>query len=69
MPLKRDIADVTGDAEKLTNGAHTRDSVYDESEVLDMLIVGAGFAAVYLIHQLRQQGFKGKIVEVYILVD
>ncbi|KAL6242963.1 hypothetical protein RBB50_010063 [Rhinocladiella similis] len=63
MPLKRDIADVTGDAEKLTNGAHTRDSVYDESEVLDMLIVGAGFAAVYLIHQLRQQGFKGKIVE------
>jgi cation diffusion facilitator CzcD-associated flavoprotein CzcO len=30
---------------------------------LDVVIVGAGFAGVYLLHQLRQEGFKAKIVE------
>ncbi|KIW46870.1 uncharacterized protein PV06_02494 [Exophiala oligosperma] len=63
MPLIRDIADVNGDAKNPTNGASTRDGASDEGEVLDMLIVGAGFAAVYLMHQLRQRGFKAKIVE------
>lgn len=67
MPLIRDIADVNGDAKNPTNGASTRDGASDEGEVLDMLIVGAGFAAVYLMHQLRQRGFKAKIVEVSIL--
>ncbi|KAL4928014.1 flavin-containing monooxygenase [Aspergillus undulatus] len=30
---------------------------------LDVLIVGAGFAGVYLLHQLRKEGLKAKIVE------
>lgn len=30
---------------------------------LDVVIVGAGFAGVYLLHQLRKEGFKAKIVE------
>jgi hypothetical protein len=29
----------------------------------DVLIVGAGFGGVYLMHKLRQQGFKCKIME------
>ncbi|BCS26826.1 flavin-containing monooxygenase [Aspergillus puulaauensis] len=33
-------------------------------EKLDALIVGAGFAGIYLLHQLRKRGFKVKIVEV-----
>ncbi|KAF9885388.1 hypothetical protein FE257_013006 [Aspergillus nanangensis] len=34
------------------------------TEKLDALIVGAGFAGIYLLHQLRQRGFKAKIIEV-----
>lgn len=30
---------------------------------VDALIVGAGFAGVYLLHRLRQEGFNAKIVE------
>lgn len=30
---------------------------------LDACIVGAGFAGVYLLHRLRQEGFNVKIVE------
>lgn len=30
---------------------------------LDAVIIGAGFAGVYLLHRLRQAGFKAKIVE------
>ena len=30
---------------------------------LDALIVGAGFAGVYLLHRLRQEGFNVKIAE------
>ena len=29
----------------------------------DVLIVGAGFGGIYLMHKLRQQGFKCKIME------
>lgn len=30
---------------------------------LDALIVGAGFAGVYLLHRMRQEGFNVKIAE------
>lgn len=30
---------------------------------LDVLVVGAGFAGVYLLHKLRKEGFNTKIVE------
>ncbi len=35
-----------------------------EAEVLDMLIIGAGFSGIWLLHGLRQLGFKAKIIEV-----
>ncbi len=36
----------------------------NEDETLDMVIVGAGFAGIWLLNRLRQRGFKAKIVEV-----
>ncbi|KAF2167003.1 hypothetical protein M409DRAFT_66115 [Zasmidium cellare ATCC 36951] len=37
---------------------------FDERSLsLDALIIGAGFAGVYLLHRLRQEGFNAKIVE------
>ena len=41
-----------------TNGIHPETHIE-----LDALIVGAGFAGVYLLHRLRQEGFKVKIAE------
>ena len=32
-------------------------------EPLDAIIVGAGFAGVYILYRLRQRGFKAKIIE------
>lgn len=68
--MKRDISSV-----KPANGLHDSkestiyngnpDSNYGtEDEPLDMLIVGAGFAGVYLLHKLRLRGLTAKIVEV-----
>ncbi|ETI24222.1 hypothetical protein G647_03591 [Cladophialophora carrionii CBS 160.54] len=62
--MKRDISNVT----PATNGTHDADKAHTngdhtESQPLDMVIVGAGFAGVYLLHQLRRRGFKAKIVE------
>ncbi|KAK0940331.1 hypothetical protein LTR29_008070 [Friedmanniomyces endolithicus] len=34
-----------------------------EEQTLDMVIVGAGFAGIWLLNRLRQRGFKAKIVE------
>ena len=34
-----------------------------DEKPLDALIVGAGFAGVYILYRLRQKGFKAKIVE------
>ncbi len=33
------------------------------ADVLDVLIVGAGFAGLYLLHLMRQQGQKALVVE------
>lgn len=71
MPLKKDISSVT----PFTDSLHTEQNGHSEQEnevnghgseadPLDMCIVGAGFAGVYLLHQLRQRGFKAKIIEV-----
>lgn len=30
---------------------------------LDALIVGAGFAGIYMLHRLRQQGLKAQVIE------
>ncbi|EXJ60919.1 hypothetical protein A1O7_05072 [Cladophialophora yegresii CBS 114405] len=63
--MKRDISNVA----PATNGTHDAGKTYTngdhnaESQPLDMVIVGAGFAGVYLLHQLRKRGLKAKIVE------
>jgi len=62
MTIKRDISNVAP-----TNGSTIDDHVDGESgevESLDMLIVGGGFAGVWLIRRLRERGFHAKIVEV-----
>jgi len=35
----------------------------DDAEVLDALIVGAGFNGIYQLHRLRQEGFKVRLFE------
>ncbi|KAF2216100.1 hypothetical protein CERZMDRAFT_105015 [Cercospora zeae-maydis SCOH1-5] len=50
-----------------TNGmsghANGTDGV-DQSELeLDAVIIGGGFAGIYLLHRLRQSGFKARIIE------
>jgi cation diffusion facilitator CzcD-associated flavoprotein CzcO len=47
----------------VTNGVHATASNSSNVEELDALVVGAGFAGVYLLHQLRKKNFKAKIVE------
>ncbi|KAF2444908.1 FAD/NAD(P)-binding domain-containing protein [Karstenula rhodostoma CBS 690.94] len=56
MGLKTDIS--TG----RHNPAGSTDSYKDNLET-DVLIVGAGFGGIYLMHKLRQQGFNCKIYE------
>ncbi|KAF2761307.1 FAD/NAD(P)-binding domain-containing protein [Pseudovirgaria hyperparasitica] len=48
-----------------TNGHPVRDDndTYAKQLETDVLIVGAGFGGIYLMHKLRQQGFKCKIYE------
>lgn len=71
--MKRDISNVT--SEPVANGSHVQggsipqNGIYangdhSDTKPLDMLIVGAGFAGVYLLYQLRKRGFSAKIVEV-----
>ncbi|KAK5117570.1 hypothetical protein LTR62_004992 [Meristemomyces frigidus] len=47
-----------------TNGHTSENSINGVKDVqIDALIVGAGFSGVYLLHRLRQVGFKVKIAE------
>lgn len=54
-----DIQDSNGTSHQL-NGHH--DEIEPE-ELLDVVVVGAGFAGCYLLYKLRQRGFKVKIVD------
>ena len=46
------------------NSQHSNGSSGKEGRPhLDALVIGGGFGGVYLLHLLRQQGFKAKIVE------
>ncbi|KAK4890214.1 hypothetical protein LTR27_011096 [Elasticomyces elasticus] len=68
MPLKRELGrDDTsaGVPSHDTSGDAAATNQHDETEDLDMIIVGAGFAGIWLLNRLRQRGFKAKIVEVY----
>lgn len=44
-------------------GAKGTTDSYDDNLDLDVLIVGAGFGGVYLLHQLRKLGYKCKVYE------
>ena len=56
MVLKTDIKtgrrDPAGSSDSYADGLET-----------DVLIVGAGFGGIYLMHKLRQEGFRCKIYE------
>lgn len=57
MPLRQDIG-----LDKPYESGKT-DS-YDDNLDLDVLLIGAGFAGVYLLHRLRDElGFKVKVFE------
>ncbi|KAK3113606.1 hypothetical protein LTR53_008934 [Teratosphaeriaceae sp. CCFEE 6253] len=60
MPLRRELAG----AEPLNGTLETEHaSRSSDDNTLDMIIVGAGFAGIWLLNRLRQQGFNAKIVE------
>ena len=70
MGLKRDIGEQERLANGHANGVQTTAQNGDAEDngtlekPLDMVVVGAGFAGVWLIYKLRERGFKGKIVDV-----
>ncbi|KXS96385.1 hypothetical protein AC578_8441 [Pseudocercospora eumusae] len=49
--------------ESLSNGTSTQSNGHPVELDLDAVIIGGGFAGVYLLHRLRQEGFNVKIVE------
>lgn len=62
--MQRDISTVQPTTQ--SNGHFNRaDSPNDiqPTESLDAVVVGAGFAGCYLLHRLREKGFKAKIIE------
>lgn len=56
VQLRRDIGVV--DAHKVQDN-----DTYADNLETEVLIVGAGFGGIYLMHKLRQLGFKCKIYE------
>ena len=46
------------------NGCDGVNGVQSGAEKIDVLVVGAGFAGIYLLYQLRKRNFNVKIVEV-----
>lgn len=46
-----------------TNGHPKRPDGGSSNEILDVLIVGAGFSGLYLLHELRRSGFSVQVVE------
>lgn len=62
MTVKRDISNVAPTTNGITNGHLNGEN--GAVETLDMLIVGGGFAGVFLVQRLRERGFNAKIVEV-----
>lgn len=47
----------------LTPGSGNGSSGHDSNEVLDALVVGAGFSGMYLLHRLRSLGFSVRAIE------
>ena len=42
------------------NGSQARDG---DAPDLDVIVVGAGFAGLYMLHRLRQLGFSARVLE------
>lgn len=38
-------------------------SAASQHQALDVLIIGAGFSGCYLLHRLRKEGFRVRVVE------
>lgn len=64
--LQRDIGTTRQKSKKVTcdnvNG-HAQTNKGSASLDLDAVIIGGGFAGVYLLHRLRQEGFNVKLIE------
>ena len=53
-----------GERHATANGrADSPNGISPELEILDAVVVGAGFAGCYILYKLRQKGFKAKIIE------
>lgn len=59
---KRETAGKYGDKNQ-NNNNHINGISNAPNQELDVIIVGAGFAGVYLLHLLRKEGLKAKIIE------
>ena len=39
----------------------------EANKALDAIVVGAGFAGIYMLHRLRQQGLNAKVIELSLI--
>ena len=62
MPFRRDIGRDPASGAHNKNAKGDTDSYADNLET-DVLIVGAGFGGIYLMHHLRKLGYNCKIYE------
>ena len=56
------VASETSRSANLTQPASTADRT-DRSSAPDVVVVGAGFAGLYMLHKLRTLGFSARVVE------
>ncbi|KAK3698779.1 hypothetical protein LTR37_016783 [Vermiconidia calcicola] len=64
MPgMQRDMADAHGRTNGNIGDRADSPNGVEPAETLDVVVVGAGFAGVYLLHKLRKAGFNTKIIE------
>ena len=64
--LQRDIGTSRQQSNNVTNGdvnGHAQTNGEPVNLDLDAAIIGGGFAGVYLLHRLRQEGFNVKLIE------
>lgn len=65
-PLQRNIGNPRQQGNNVTNGYVNGDVQTNGGPLnleLDAAIIGGGFAGVYLLHRLRQEGFNVKLIE------
>lgn len=64
--VQREIGTARQQSNKATNGGvngHAQSNGEPLDLEVDAAIIGGGFAGVYLLHRLRQEGFNVKLIE------